>query len=155
MHATCTNKTFQREHTQDHKSIITGTGNVPTQISNGTVIIERREMSTTHEEADNIIVREILMVAKENPSRITVLSDDTDVFVLMLYFYLPDGLHLPVIMESPVKDRAVIDICKTVDKHRVKLLVYIKILYQKSFQPMLCLDVILWPAALAFGKVLS
>ena len=30
-----------------------------------------------------------------------------------------------------------------------------EILYQKSVQPMLCLDVLLWPAAMAFGKVLS
>jgi hypothetical protein len=40
------------------------------------------------------------------------------VFVLLLHFYLEDDLRMSVTMESPIKDRAMVDIGKTVDKHR-------------------------------------
>ena len=53
---------------------------------------------------------------RENPAGITVVSDDTDVFVLLLHYYLEDGLTLLVTMQSPIKDRIVVDIGKTVEK---------------------------------------
>jgi hypothetical protein len=108
---------FHRDHTQNHKLIITPEDVTPTEISNGGVIINRRDMDTTHEEADIIIVQEMLMAAKENPTSITVLSDDTDVFVLLLHYYLVDDLELMVKMVSPIKDRVIVDIGKTVEKH--------------------------------------
>ena len=37
-------------------------------------------MKTTHEEADNIIVQQMVAAANENQKGISVLSDDTDVF---------------------------------------------------------------------------
>ena len=61
-------------------------------------------MDTTHGEADNITVQQMLMVAKEEPSGMTVLSDDTDVFVLHLHYYLKDDLKILVTMRSPIKD---------------------------------------------------
>ncbi|KAG0714433.1 hypothetical protein GWK47_014176 [Chionoecetes opilio] len=74
-------------------------------------------MNTTHEEADIIIVQQMLMAAKEKPTSFTVLSDDTDVFVLLLHYYLEDSLKFMVGMKSPIKDRAIVDIGKTVEKH--------------------------------------
>ena len=50
-------------------------------------------MDTTYEEADNITVQQMLMVTREEPSGITVLSDDTDVFVVLLHYYLKDDLR--------------------------------------------------------------
>jgi len=47
-----------------------------------------------------------------------VVSDDTDVFLLLLHYYLEDGLTFLVTMESPIKDRVVVDNNKTVEKHR-------------------------------------
>ena len=75
-------------------------------------------MKTTHEEADNIIVQQMVAAANESQKGISVLSDDTDVFVLLLYHYLEQNLKLPVIMESPIKDRKTVDIRETVRKNR-------------------------------------
>ena len=75
-------------------------------------------MVTTHEEADNTIVQQMLMVAREEPSGITVLSDDTDVFALLLHYYLKDDLKILVTMRSPMKDRVLAYIGSTVEKHK-------------------------------------
>ena len=69
---------------QNNKLIITPQDLNPIEISNGGVIINRRGMDTTHEEADIFIMQQMLMVAIGNPTTITILSDDTDVFVLLL-----------------------------------------------------------------------
>ena len=45
------------------------------------------------------------------------MSYDTDVFVLLLYHYQAQNLLLPVEMESPIKERAVIDIRQKVQRH--------------------------------------
>ena len=55
----------------------------------------------------------MVAAAQENQKRISVVSDDTDVFVLLCYHYQAQKLSLPVVMESPVKERAVIDIRQT------------------------------------------
>ena len=44
---------------------------------------------------------------------IRVPADDTDVYVLRLHFYQKQGLQSPLIMESPIRDRSVIDIHAT------------------------------------------
>ena len=75
-------------------------------------------METNHEEADNIIVIQVSMCARQNVcSGITVICDDTDVFVLLLHYYHKMKLQNLILMESPIKGRAVIDIPKTVEKH--------------------------------------
>ncbi len=112
------NKSFHQKNTQKHKLVITGQDKTPVEISNGGVIINRRDMDTTQEEADTIIVQQLLMASRERAAGITVLSDDTDVFVLLLYFYLKAGLQILVTMESPIRDRAIVDIGKTVERHR-------------------------------------
>ncbi len=109
---------FHQVHTQKHKLVITGQDKTPIEISNGGTVIYRRDLDTVQEEADTILVQQMLRVAKETTNGITVLSDDTDVFVLLLYHYLQAQLTTMVIMESPIKDRAVVDIGMTVDRHR-------------------------------------
>ena len=42
-------------------------------------------MDKTHEEEHNSIVQQLPMVAKEEPSAIIVLFDDTGVFVILLH----------------------------------------------------------------------
>lgn len=39
--------------------------------------------------------------------------DDTDVYVLLLYYYLDRGLNIPMVMHSPYKGRAHVDITVT------------------------------------------
>ena len=46
-------------------------------------------MNTTHEEADNILVQQIVFAAKENQKGISVIADDTDVSVLLFYIIWP------------------------------------------------------------------
>ena len=109
---------FLRDHIHKHKLVITSQDKTPVEISNGGVIINRSDMDTTHEEADVVLVQQMLTVSRENPAGIVVVSYDTDVFVLLLHYYLEDGLMLLVTMESPIKDRVVVDIGKTVEKHQ-------------------------------------
>lgn len=57
--------------------MITGRNKAPVEISNGGVVIHRRDLDTTHEEADNIIVQ-MFMVSEEDHMKagITELSCD-------------------------------------------------------------------------------
>ena len=48
---------------------------------------------------------------------ITVLADDTDIFILMLHHCLESNLCVPLKMESLIKDRAVLDIHLSIEKH--------------------------------------
>ena len=110
--------TFQAEHTQTHKLVLTGENETPAEISQGSVS-ERKDLETTHEEADNVIVQQVLSCTKnERTAKLSVICDDTDVFVLLLYYYNKTGMTNRVFMESPIKGRSIIDVEKTVDKHR-------------------------------------
>lgn len=90
----------------------------PFEISHGGVVIRRADLSTSHEEADNIIVQQVMLSARNNEeSDITVISDDTDVFILLLHYYHAGSMKNRITMESPIKERTVIDIGKTAEKH--------------------------------------
>ena len=45
---------------------------------------------------------------------VNILADDTDVYTLLLYYYLKQS---PMTMASPIKERKIIDIRATVEKH--------------------------------------
>lgn len=65
-----------------------------------------------------IFFNQLVMCNRNNErSAITVISDDTDVFVLLLHYYHAKSMENHLTMESPVKERTVIDIEKTVGKH--------------------------------------
>ena len=51
------------------------------------VSIERFDLKSTHEEADNFLAHQMVTASQENQKGISVVSDDTDVFVLLLYHY--------------------------------------------------------------------
>jgi hypothetical protein len=107
----CKDMLFHTDYTKKHKLVITGEKNCPVEIQNEEIRM-RHDLATNHEEADNIIVQQVLRCSLEGKS-ITMMSDDTDVFVLLVYYYAQAKLQVPVIMESPIKDRTVIDICET------------------------------------------
>lgn len=48
------------------------------------------------------------MCAKKG-DKVYVISDDTDVFVLLLYYYRKANLEVVVAMESPTKGRVIAD----------------------------------------------
>ena len=59
-----------------------------------------------------------MQVVVDEQKCVTILADDTDVCALLLYHYLQQGLQIPMMMESPIKERTVINIQATVEKHR-------------------------------------
>ena len=89
----------------------------PVAMKNGEVT-KRVDLHYTHEEADIIIVNQLMIVAENGASNICVVCDDTDVFVLLIHFYCREKLDCNVSMESPIAGRSVIDIKATANKHR-------------------------------------
>ena len=75
-------------------------------------------MATSHEEADNIIAQQAIMCKKQQPGAISVIADDTDVFVLLLHHYQNEGFTRAMFMTSPAQQRSTIDIKATVEKHQ-------------------------------------
>ena len=57
-------------------------------------------------------------MASEENKGVSVISNDTDVVVLLLHHYVKQKLTGVVIMESPVKDRVMIDINAIAIEHR-------------------------------------
>ena len=102
---------FVQNNTQVHKLLLTGQEKT-VEISKG-IVIERRDLYTNHEEADSIIVQQAFMAASEGASGVTVVADDTDVWTLLLHHYLEQNLNIPIIMQSPIQGRSVIDIKAT------------------------------------------
>ncbi|KAK5918487.1 hypothetical protein CgunFtcFv8_003249 [Champsocephalus gunnari] len=88
---------FHLRGTNKHQLVVTGEDSCPIEIR----MEERRsryELENQQEEADTIIVQQVLGCAGE-AHQISVVSDDTDVFVLLLHYYHQAGLDVPLIME--------------------------------------------------------
>ena len=107
---------FHQESTQRHKLVVTREDPCPIEVS----MEEKRswfDLETQHEEADIIIIHQVLYCA-EQACQIVVISDDTNVFVLLLHHYQMAGMQMPMTMESPSKERAIFDIKATLAKHQ-------------------------------------
>ena len=50
------------------------------------------------------------MCAKQQPGAVSVIADDTDVFVLLIHHHQNEGLTSAMFMISPVQQRSTIDI---------------------------------------------
>ena len=100
---------------QMHSLTVAGTEDVPVEIVIATVI-ESRDLSSSHEEADTIIVQHTMtrcMVGEV----VSVICDATDVFALLLHFVAEMKPNDQLCMCSTVKERAVIDIMQNVKVH--------------------------------------
>ena len=98
---------------ESHSLLVTGTSPIPVEVKHG-VIINRNDLRTTHEEADLIMVQQAYRYILDNDTKIvTVISDDTDVFVLLVYFYWKLGLKRKVFLEATGGDHTLIDIGNT------------------------------------------
>ena len=104
-------KDLIQNKTHEHTLFITGQEKT-VEITRG-IVIDRRDMYTSHEEADNIIVQQAFLADSEGASGVSVVADDTDVWALLLHHYLVQDIDIPFIMESPVYGRSVIDIKQT------------------------------------------
>ena len=83
-----------------HKLVITGTETIPTELQTPGVVIPRPDLETHHEEADVIIVQQAICLSRCATNNIKILSDDTDVFVMLVHFYRKLNLKCAVWMES-------------------------------------------------------
>ena len=106
-----------KKKTSKNKLIVTGSAQIPVELSNGNVT-QRHDLKTSHEEADNIMIHQMLHEARSTGRGIKIVSDDTDVFILLIYHYNNAKLSPPLIMQSPVKGRAAVDIRATVIEHK-------------------------------------
>ena len=99
----CDNTNFP-ETSNIRRLVVTGEDPVPIELTS-TARINREDLRTNHEEADNILAHQMVVVASEENKGVCVISDDTDVFALLLHYYVKEKLTGLVLMESPVKDR--------------------------------------------------
>ena len=82
-----------------HRLVITGEEDSLMEVTEGEFAnIARHDIRTSHEEADNIIVQQMVNIVKESSKCVTIISDDTDVFVLVLYHFKDQQVKVPVIM---------------------------------------------------------
>ena len=106
---------FATHATTHHSLTIAGVCNSPLEITNG-LKIERHDLSSSHEEADIIIAQHAIASSLLDKS-VHVVCDDTDVLALLIHFYHSHCKGSTMIMSSPIKDRAVIDIKATTAAH--------------------------------------
>ena len=108
---------FLQHATQDHQLVVTAENDLPTQVSRGRKS-PRLDLASAHEEADILIAQHAIHLAKEDTeSRVRVVCDDTDVFVLLVYYYLSEKLQSSLTMQSPIHGRSCIDVKETARKH--------------------------------------
>ena len=69
----------------------------------------------THEEADTMIIRQIIQA---DMPQVLVVADDTDIFILLCHFVAHGDFKGQVMMISPIKGQLMIDINATVNKSR-------------------------------------
>ena len=92
--------------------VVTGKTPIPTEFQ-----ILRPDLKTMHEEADVIIPNQEVYLANLGCCRIKVISDDTDVFVLLVHYYTDKKLTATRIMEPASQGRSV-NLGSTVAEHR-------------------------------------
>ena len=82
-----------------NRLIVTGLNLIPQQAYEG-LHQEKEDMTTTNEEADVIIPQQVVNAVKQRSNCIKDLCDDTDVFALLLHFYVQEKLTCPLFMEE-------------------------------------------------------
>ena len=86
----------------------------------GGLWIDRHALHSAHEEVDILIGQQASISLSRLGKSVRIVCDDTDVFVLLVHYYnsrWKGSNSAPMIMSSPVKERAVVDIRATVESH--------------------------------------
>lgn len=99
-----------------HSLTLAGVNDVPVEISMGERL-ERTDLSSRHEEADPIIVQHAISRCIQG-EKVRVISADTDVFILLLNFYVSHKCTSALYMSSPVADRSIVDLRATAQKNK-------------------------------------
>ena len=109
---------YFNEATQTYTLTIAGVRDVLVDITGG-LWIDRHDLRSTHEEADILIAQHAISLSLVGKC-VRVVCDDTYFFVLLVHYYnsrCKCSNSVPIIMSSPVKERAVIYIRATVESH--------------------------------------
>ena len=96
--------------------VITGNDPIPVELSEE-YVKKRRDLETNQEEADTIIVQQSVYLAKSGLQNIHIVADDTDVFVLLIHFYIEQQLTSRILMIGSNISGKVVDIGETASKH--------------------------------------
>ena len=99
------------------KLVITSQRECPVQMHHGIKAL-CHGMSTIHEVTDIIILQQVIIAIEERATWVKVISDDTDVFVLLLQLYIEQSLITTIFLEGAGSNRNVIDIEKTAEKQQ-------------------------------------
>ena len=70
----------------------------------------RTDLQTTQEEADVIIIHQVIQLARNDAKSIKVICDDTNVFILLMYAFVTYQLSCLVIMEGTISSRTLLDV---------------------------------------------
>ena len=87
----------------------------PMEISNGLVTI-REDKSISHEEGDTIIIQQAFTAGRRLNEGVSIIANDTGVFLLLVYYYSELKCTFPMFMAS-TDERDIIDIGMTGSKH--------------------------------------
>ena len=77
-------------------------------LNNDGVVFSREDVITSHEEADVIIIHQMVKAAASGVKIINIVCEDTDVFVLLLHFYTKLNLTCHLTMEGPSAERTTV-----------------------------------------------
>ena len=91
---------FTDSFSHEHTLLITGEGD-PVEITRGRVIAHP-DIFTSREETDIIIIQQTFMAVEQGAECLSVMFDDTDVYILLLHYYNQKELNIPMFMESSV-----------------------------------------------------
>ena len=93
--------------------LITGLLGTSTEITRG-IAIERQELKTQHEEANLIVVQQAYQKVDHQVDIVSVICNDTDVLVLLPYFYWILDLSSTMYMQSTSTERDILHVRETV-----------------------------------------
>ena len=82
----------------NNRHVLTGAGRTPIRIFNAHVS-ERPDLHTTHEEADIIIIQQVVHLAGSSFSSILVVAGDTDEFAILFHYYSKQHLTCQLILQ--------------------------------------------------------
>ena len=113
-------KTLQLQGREsERKLIVTGLDPIPFEVCCGNVR-DKLDLKNLQEEADTIIVAQMLSMVNEGYRQIQVICEDTDVFVILLHHYYQQLLSekvppVDVLMQYPPSAQTAISIPKTIE----------------------------------------
>lgn len=101
--------------TGENKLIVTGTdpNNPPFQIYKGNIVL-LHQLKTFHEEADVIIIHQLIHALEQSSQPISIVCDDTDVFLLLLHFCKIKKMKNDSYLEETSREKRIICIKESI-----------------------------------------